>query len=235
MTFTMSFRSMISGRVDDDDAPPVVELLSECRDGIAPAELAVPVALLRQLGAAQWCREHEIGVEVHSMGELFAAVAADIDPRLLTVDVRGLNAGDLAGVGELGVARVIVDDVAQLDRLAGCAGGSVDVVVQQPDRDALDEVVDRVLARPALRLIGVRRGGDPAVAAAAMIEQLDHIRRRRGCLLTRVYLDGVAIERRGATGRRAAAMAAEVYESVTDACVRLRFPRPMVVIGLDRA
>ena len=231
MTLATSFRSLIQARHEGGDHSSAARFLRECRDALAPAELSVPAALLADAGAAQWCREHQLSVDVASVGKLNSAVAADIDPWLLTVDAHGFTAAELAQMADLGVGRVVVDDVAQVAELGACADQPLDVVVQQEDSDALDAVVVAVLTRRTLRLIGVRGGGDPAVAVGLLIEQLDHIRRHHDCLLTRVYLGGVAIGYPQTTAAGVRAVGVAVDEAATDACATLRFPRPVVVIG----
>lgn len=256
MTLSESLRSMVRtrrGHPHDNAPPTATHYLAECRESLSPVEVSVPVSMLGDAGVARWVREHRVTVEVISVAELCQTVSAGIGPDLLTVYTDGFDAADVGGLASLGPGRVVIGCVEHVDIFGGSVEeGRRSVVLRMREsarshgtgfdfdsRDA-DMAVERVLAHPALDLIGLHcdvgsADDDSAGYSAAigdLLAQMEHIRRRFGLLLTRLGLGGGRFVCRGVTEETRRALGAAIDAATDDACATLRFPRPVVTVAL---
>lgn len=258
MTLSDSLRSMVRARhgQPQDSAPPTAaHRLAEYRESLAPVEVSVPASMLDDAAVAAWVREHRVTIDVRSVPELCEAVSAGIGPDLLTVHTDGFDAADVGGLPSLGPGRVVIGCVEHIDIFGdGVAKGMRSVVLRMRgsarsrrngfvfDSHDADRAVERVLAYPALDLVGVHcdigSADDSAGYAAAigdLVAQMEHIRRRFGLLLTRLGLGGNRIVVGGVTEETRRALGAEMDGAADDACATLRFPRPVITVALASA
>jgi diaminopimelate decarboxylase len=268
VTLSNSFRSIVRGRQDsarrhDERAVEhfVMRQLAAFRKSLSPAEVSLPAAILHDHSVAPWVRDHRLAVDVRSMFELYIAMSSGIHPSLLTVHTDTMTADDVRRVAPLGVGRVVLGSLGQIDEFGKYVDGRTQNVLLRMtevstalreaategrgfvfDSDDADLAVGRVLDHRRLNLIGLYCDVGSAehdfvsypAAVGYMIAQMEHIRRQRGLLLTCLGLGGgrfFATEGEHALRE----LATRVDESVDDACATLRFPRPVVVIaaGID--
>ena len=231
--------------------------LAAYRKSLSPAEVTLPAAILQDASVASWVREHRLGVDVRSMLELYTAMSSGIHPTLLTVHTETMATADIRRVAEFGTGRVVLGSLGHIDEIGtadtdrkqnvllrmteassgrrsggGCGQGF------EFDSGEADLAVSTVLNHRRLNLFGLYCDVGSAeqdfvsypAAVGYMIAQMEHIRRQRGVLLTCLGLGGGRFF--AAEGEHALReIAAQVDESVDDACATLRFPRPVIVIA----
>jgi diaminopimelate decarboxylase len=133
-------------------------------------EIALPAMVLRNRFVAKWVRDRRISVDVQTGDELAVAIAVGVHPSLLTVWAEALGAPELGAALNLGVGRVVVGSVEEIEVLRSLAAQQRQgVVVRMADVNApifgTTDIGDRV-----------RRGFrfDSNEADTAMAAILDH-------------------------------------------------------------
>jgi diaminopimelate decarboxylase len=133
-------------------------------------EIALPAMVLRNRFVAKWVRNRGIAVDVQMGGEFAVAIAVGVHPSLLTVWAEALGASELRAALNLGVGRVVVGSVEEIEVLRSLAAQRrQDVVVRMADVNA------PIITRTDLG-DRVRRGFrfDSNEADTAMAAILDH-------------------------------------------------------------
>ena len=97
-------------------------------------EIALPATALRNRAVAKWVTEHRVSVDVHSGEELAVAIAAGVHLSRLTLRADALSDSDLCAAIRLGVGRIVVSSVGQIDLLRSVVvQNAQDVVVRMTD------------------------------------------------------------------------------------------------------
>jgi diaminopimelate decarboxylase len=78
---------------------------------------------------AQWVNQEGLGIDVASVGELEVALRAGIDPRQIVMHGNNKSVKDLERAVEVGVGRIVIDSLIEIDRLNAVAANAG--VVQQ--------------------------------------------------------------------------------------------------------
>ncbi|TFV61022.1 decarboxylase [Mycobacterium sp. PS03-16] len=206
-----------------------------CRRALRGTPLQVPAELLTTAAVADWVRRRGLGVDVSSAEELELALTAGLHPERVAAqcpDAAAVHAAIGAGVG-----RFVVGSYAEVLLLAARRSPTPRVLI-----DVTDESGDRLAASVTSTLrfdvVGLRYRieSDDAEAADAvrgMIEKMARLRRERGIILTRACLTGY-----GRGGAESAELRQGVHRlqlTVEEACARLRYPRPALVLSLHAA
>ncbi|WKG02302.1 LysA protein [Mycolicibacterium sp. HK-90] len=223
---------------------PELEAMRRCAAycrSLDPVELALPAPALRDHNVAKWARDHGLAVAVDGSSDLAVGIGAGIHPMRLVVRADGFSGDELVFCSaNLGVGRVVVSSVAQIDLLVSCAvrHRRQRVILAATDGDA----VAAVRNGPRLDLVGVYHEigleqdaftATPAVVGDLIAVMAD-IRRAHDVVLTRVLVGGAALDLRvGPDDLSGFAQAIEM--TLDDACATLRFPRPVVAIAAGLA
>lgn len=78
---------------------------------------------------AQWVNQEGLGIDVASAGELEVALRAGIDPTQIVMHGNNKSVNDLARAVEVGVGRVVIDSLIEIERLNSVAASAG--IVQQ--------------------------------------------------------------------------------------------------------
>lgn len=78
---------------------------------------------------AQWVNQEGLGIDVASAGELEVALRAGIDPNRIVMHGNNKSVGDLERAVEVGVGRVVIDSLIEIERLNAVAASAG--IVQQ--------------------------------------------------------------------------------------------------------
>ena len=78
---------------------------------------------------AQWVSQEGLGIDVASVGELEVALLAGIDPAQIVMHGNNKSIGDLERAVEVGIGRVVIDSLIEIDRLNSIASSAG--IVQQ--------------------------------------------------------------------------------------------------------
>lgn len=235
VTITAGFWSTSSAT---SQASPEREAMRRCAAycrSLDPVELALPARALRDNNVAKWVRDHGSIVAVRGSADLTVAIGAGIHPMRLMVDADGFSGDELVFCSaNLGVGRVVVTDVDQIQLLASCAvrHRRQRVILGVTDADA----VSAAIKGPRLDLVGLYREIDSRQdcfaaypdAVGDLIAVMADIRRAHGTVLTRVLVGGGFDLDAGPENLFTLAQAIEM--TLDDACATLRFPRPVVVV-----
>ena len=104
------------------------------RKSFPMTEIALPATALRNRAVAKWVTEHRVTVDVHTGEELAVAIAAGVHLSRLTLHADALSESDLSAAIRLGVGRIVVNSVAQIDLLRSLVvNHAQDVVVRMTD------------------------------------------------------------------------------------------------------
>ena len=118
------------------------EALRRCgiyRKAFPMTEIALPAIALRTDVVAKWVRDHGLAVDVRTGEELGVAIATGIHPSRLTVHADMLHDSELCAAARLGVGRVAVSSIEQIDLLASAeARRKQGVVVRMTDANMPD-------------------------------------------------------------------------------------------------
>lgn len=116
--------------VDQDD----VTWCKTYRRIFAMAEIAFPARSLRNRSVATWVTAHRVTVDVCGGEDLAMAIAAGVHLSRLTLHADTLTESDFCAAIRLGVGRVVVGSVAQIDLLRSVVvQRALDVVVRMTD------------------------------------------------------------------------------------------------------
>ncbi|MDI9917987.1 diaminopimelate decarboxylase [Rhodococcus sp. IEGM 1379] len=196
---------------------------------------------------AKWVSEEGLGVGVCSAGELSIAIAGGVKPSRIILHSNTKTASELRTAAKAGVGRIVIDSPSDAALLASVCTHSQKVLIHvTPGADTeFEDTVATVKNAAHLRLIGLhcQLGShitDPErfrSAIGTMIGQMADIRRTRNMILTELDLGGghgIAY-RPGDAQLDLTRLARVVDESLDDACIRNRFPRPKIVFEPGRA
>jgi diaminopimelate decarboxylase len=129
VTLSAVFRSVFSPTPPWASAAAVpgsaeLEVVRRCeihRKSFPMTEIALPAMVLRNRFVAKWVREHGIAVDVQTVDELAVAIAVGVHPSLLTVWAEALGASELRAALKLGIGRVVVGSVEEIEVLRSAA------------------------------------------------------------------------------------------------------------------
>ena len=97
-------------------------------------EIALPAIALTAYSIAKWARDQRVAVDARTGAELAAAVAASVQLRRVTVLADSLSPAELQAVATLGVGRIVVGSVQQIQLLRSVASQRAqDVVLRMSD------------------------------------------------------------------------------------------------------
>lgn len=206
-----------------------------CHRALRGTPLHVPAELLTTASVADWVRRRGVGVDVSSASELQLALDAGLPPSRVAAQCRDVEAVEAATTA--GVGRFVIGGWSEVLLLAGRQASSHRVVVDVTDGIG-ERLAASVMSLGRLDVVGLRYtvSGDEADAAVAvrrMIEQMARLRRQHGVILTRVCLAGY-----GRADADPQSLREEVFGlqlAAEDACARLRYPRPALVLSLHAA
>jgi diaminopimelate decarboxylase len=244
---------------------PEDEELQRCktyRGSFPMTEIALPGTTLRNRAIAKWVRDHRVAVDVRTGEDVAAAFAAGVQLRRLTVYANALGESELRAVVNLGVGRVVVATVQQVELLRSVvAKRAQDVVIQMTDvntpvlavaaagdsvqsgfrfdSNESDIAIAAVLDHEWLNLLGLHcevgsQDHDFVSYPAAighMIAEMTQVRQNHSLVLTRLGLGGGRAVPSGDWAVELPQLAAQIDDSLDDACGTLRFPRPLVVLS----
>ena len=197
------------------------------RKSFPMTEIALPATALRNRSIAKWVRDHRVTVDVRSGEELATAIAAGVHLQRLTLYADALSESELRAAVNLGVGRVV----------AGVGDGVPSGF--RFDSNESDTAIAAVLEHEWLNLAGMHcevgsQDHDFVSYPAAighMIAEMTHVRRNRGVVLTRLGVGGGRAIPSGDWAVELPQLAAQIDDSLDDACGTLRFPRPLVVLS----
>jgi diaminopimelate decarboxylase len=138
---------------DGMHSPPVEqEDLQRCkiyRKSFPMTEIAIPAIVLRNRAVAKWVTDHRVTVDVHSGEDLAVAIAAGVHLSRLTLHADVLSESDLFAAIRLGIGRIVVGSVGQIDLLRSVVvQRAQDIIVRMTDINfpvlAMADGVDRV-------------------------------------------------------------------------------------------
>ncbi|WP_232491088.1 type III PLP-dependent enzyme domain-containing protein [Mycobacterium dioxanotrophicus] len=264
MTLSTVVKSMFSARMPASVArrhsatlpstePEAVRGCASTQRSLGTVELALPASALADSAVARWARDCGVTVGVRTSRELGIALAADIAPIRMTVHAGGLNADELLFCTvNLGVGRIVVDSLDQIEQLASAKGRRQRVLVAVTrrgtgvgfgfDTHEATDAYSAVLSCPRLDLVGLYSEVGPdehhfvshPAAIGDMLAEMTQIRRDHGVVLTRIGLGGHGFTFGDGVGGLAD-VATSVDETLDDACATLRFPRPVVTVLAEPA
>ncbi|WP_431195890.1 type III PLP-dependent enzyme domain-containing protein [Mycobacterium camsae] len=199
---------------------------------------------------ARWVRQHGLGVDVCSAGELALAFSGGIDPARVIVHVNAMSLHELGGVVAAGVGRIVVDDPFEVNYLANLVRYQRVLIQVIPDVDIHGhrggEISDQefgftvggdhaadavrwVLAHRTLDLVGMHcHIADPVLCGEAirrMIAAMADVRTHHGVILTELSL---GLPSCGDPRE----LAAVIEDAVDEGCAAEHFPRPAVVVEI---
>ncbi len=246
MTISGVFLSVLSGAKSNaaTAAPPSAEQVALRRYEIyrrsfPMTEIAFPACTLRNYFVAKWVRDRRLAVDVRTGADLEVAIAAGVHPARLTAHADTMGLSELRATAHLGLARITVSTMAQIDFLAGAVGHRMQEVVVRVTSGNSAQLTDAVLAEKRFNLVGLHCDVGPQedeflsypAAVGDMITELAMIRRSHGAVLTRLGLGGGRAVPSGDWTIELPGIATQIDESLDDACATLRFPRPLVVLS----
>jgi len=253
--------SMLSGsRVQASGADPSPERAAlrryeVYRKSFPMTEIVLPAHALTNRVVAKWVREHRLAVDVRRGQDLTIAIAAGVNPSRITVHADGMSESDLRTACHFGFGLVAVSSIAQVELLArsvDCGRQGVvlcvsDVNAPPPmigkgfpfDSNELGRAIAATLAGKRFNLVGLHSDvgsqehdfvSYPA-AIGHMVTEMAQIRQQHGLVLTRLGLGGGRAVPAGDWAVELPELAAQIDQSLDDACATLRFPRPLVLLS----
>jgi diaminopimelate decarboxylase len=186
-------------------------------------EISVPAKALHEFASLV---PRRMSVDIHSTEELAAALRAGVHPGRMTVHAAALTPEELTLALDLVPGRVVVGSAAVAESVGSTGNARLhNVFARVPDGDG--ELVRAIVGNDRLRLIGVYGSADDfasfPTAVIALVAEMAQVRRDHGLLLTRL---GLRVR-----GAELADVTRQAGEAVEDACVALRFPRPLVTLA----
>lgn len=222
------------------------------------AEVPLPAAVLCDQAVAKWARHQHVSIDVRSGADIAGVVAASIPLTHATVFADGLNESELRAAAGLGFGHIVAATVQHVEILRSVVRQRQDVVIRMSDARVnmraltgsaprgfrfdsteADVAMAAVIEHDRLNLVGLHCdiGTDdddfisyPA-AIGQMIAEMTQVRHDHGVLLTRLGLGCGRIVPPSTWTAEWQRIAAEIDESLDDACGTLRFPRPLVVLS----
>ncbi|MFS0898029.1 diaminopimelate decarboxylase [Mycolicibacterium litorale] len=243
--------------------------LRDYRSALPDAALVYAAKSLLTTTVARWVAEAGAGVDVSSAGELATALAGGLDPAQIVLHGNGKPPEEVCEALAAGVGRVVIDSLVEIAYLACAAprpqpvlvritpgvdiGGHAAVTTGVADQKfgfpidggAAAAAVQRIVAQPRLRLVGVHchigsQITDPAhydTAVRRMIAFMADVRARHGIVLGELDLGGGhGVGYLSGEPTLDLAEFARVLDDALDAaCAAERFPRPRVMVEPGRA
>ena len=224
-------------------------------------EIALPATALTVDAIANWARDRRVAIDVRTGKDLAVATAAGVKFSRITVFADSLSQSELAAVGNLGVGRIVVGSVSEIEVLRSVVWRRPqDIVVRMADGNTpvfaadgayerpcgfrfdsteADTAVAAVLDHEWLNLVGLHcevgsQDHDFISYPAAIghiIAEMAQIRRRHSIVLTRLGLGGGRAVPSGDWAVELPELATQIDNSLDDACATLRYPRPLVVLS----
>ncbi|OMC56618.1 diaminopimelate decarboxylase [Mycobacterium sp. IS-836] len=239
------------------------------RKALRGVEVVYAGKSLLTTAVARWAREEGLGIDVCSGGELAVALGGGVDPARIVMHGNAKSPDELREAVRVGVGRIVLDSAMEIAYLAGLTRRRQRVLIRvTPDvdihghravttgisdqkfgftlhGDRADVAVQRVLAHPALDLVGLHCHIGSQVTDAArygeaihrMIAAMADIRTRHGVILTELNIGGghgipyVSGDRELNLDE----LAGVIENELDEACAAERFPRPTVVVEPGRA
>ncbi|MEV0673379.1 hypothetical protein [Mycobacterium sp. NPDC050441] len=226
------------------------------------AEVPLPAEVLGNRTAAKWARDQHVSIDVRSGADIAGVVAASIPLSRVTVFADVLREAELRAAAGLGFGRIVAGTVQQIEILRSAVVNQQDVVIRMSDSSASvrmltsaapcgfrfdsnesDAAMAAVVGHDKLNLVGLHceiGAGDedfisyPA-AIGQVIAEMAQVRHDHGVLLTRLGLGCGRMIPPATWAAELHRLAAEIDESLDDACGTLRFPRPLVVLSASAA
>ncbi|WP_193045733.1 diaminopimelate decarboxylase family protein [Mycolicibacterium baixiangningiae] len=223
--------------------------LRDYRAALPDAALVYAGKSLLTTTVARWVAEAGAGVNVSSAGELATALAGGVQPARIILQGNGKPPKEVREALDAGVGRVVIDSLVEIAYLASAAPQPQPVLVHLTpgvdDDQAAAAAVQRIVAQPRLRLVGVHchigsQVTDPAhydAAVRRMIAFMADVRARHGVLLGELDLGGghgVGYVS-GDPTLDLTEFAARIDDALDAACAAERFPRPRVMVEPGRA
>ncbi|MGC5628388.1 diaminopimelate decarboxylase [Georgenia sp. Z1344] len=241
--------------------------------GLAGADVYYAGKALLTVGVARLVHAAGLRVDTSTGGELATALAAGVPGADIGLHGNNKSDDEIAAAIDAGVGRLVLDSLAEIDRVAMIAaerGTSVPVMVRvttgvhagghefiataHEDQKfglslasgAAREAVDRILALPALELIGLHSHIGSQIldlagfeaAARAVLELREDVRRETGRVLPEVDLGGgygIRYTGADATPPTPDEVAATLARVVAAECARLGSPVPRVSVEPGRS
>ncbi|WP_454791708.1 LysA protein [Mycolicibacterium lutetiense] len=246
---------------DDPDNEALVRY-QDYRHTFRAAEVPLPAAVLGNRAAAKWARGQQVSIDVRSGADIADVVAASIPLSRVTVFADALREAELRAAANLGFGHIVAGTVQQIEILRSAVAQRQDVVIRMSDArmtlraltsaapsgfrfdsNESDAAMAAVVGHDRLNLVGLHceigAGDDDFISYPAaigqMIAEMTQVRRDHGVLLTRLGLGCGRIIPPVTWTAELRRLAAQIDESLDDACGTLRFPRPLVVLSASVA
>jgi diaminopimelate decarboxylase len=140
------------------------------RKSFAMTEIALPATALRNRAIAKWVRDHRVTIDVRTGEELATALAAGVRLQRLTLYADALSESELHAAVNLGIGRVVVASVKQIELLRSVvAKRAQDVVIRMTD---FNTPVTSIAGVPDRVPVGFRFDSNESDTAIAAV--LDH-------------------------------------------------------------
>ncbi|WP_237735261.1 hypothetical protein [Rhodococcus sp. JVH1] len=205
------------------------------------AEILCSSSSLLPSGVARWVAGQRLALVVHSHHEGVLARRNGVDPDRIVQLIGSAESGSCSarmfGTGRVG--RIVVDAGAPIEtiRTSGPAPQQTIVRVQTPR--CAEATVGRVVAAPALDLVGVRCDTAPTLdgvrdqVLTAIAVMCDAYRQHR-VLMTQLHV-GIGIGTGGTDLDGAPDLGEALDDAVEEACIRNRFPRPRLAVEVGES
>lgn len=205
-----------------------------CHRALRGTPLQVPAELLTTAPVAEWVRRRGLGVDVGSAEELRVALQAGLPASRVAAQCRDVEAVEAAVSAAVG--RFVIGEWSEVLLLAGRPDGAHRVVVDVTEPTG-ERLASSVMSMGRLDVVGLRCGvageAEARDAVRRMIEQMARLRSKHGVILTRACLSGYG---RGDAGPEELRRGVHHLQlAAEEACARLRYPRPALVLSLHAA
>jgi diaminopimelate decarboxylase len=206
-----------------------------CHRALRGTPLQVPAELLTTAAVASWVRRRGLGVDVSSVEELQVALAAGLPASRVAAQCQSLEVVEAAVAA--GVGRFVIGGWSDVLLLGGQPGAAHRVVVDVSEATG-ERLASSAISLGRLDVVGLRRRVGECEASAAdavrgMIEQMARLRRDHGVILTRVCLSGYG--RANCETEELRRGVHQLQLAAEEACARVRYPRPALVLSLHAA
>lgn len=222
--------------------------LDACRAALAPFEVPLPASVLASGPAAAWVRGHHWSVDARTVPDWDLAVRARIDPNLVTLHCTTVEPRHISQITREAVGRLAAGTLAEIDAIRPRADGRAHHLLLRicdvagdgftVGSTAADRATEAIVRKRYSCMVGlycaIGWGVSDAVSVPAAIgdaiAQMEHIHHRFGVVLTRLHLGGTHLGAASEEARRR--FAADIGDSLEDACAAMRFPRPDVTVSI---
>lgn len=210
----------------------------EYRKAFPRTGITMAADALRRSDVATAVRTQPCSVDVRSCDELSFVLSVGIPASRIVLRDDGITAAPLRRAVNAGVGRLVLGCCQQVAVLAACGAHTPPVLVDVTT-DCASDTIAAVLGRPQLELVGLHARLTPgehrtayAPRVARMIAEMAHLRCAHGTILTRVSLaGGEVLSDETVSAGVLRGLAADLEDTIDDACARYRFPRPAVILA----